>query len=95
MKGTLQAHSDVILESYFYEDDMKALPFPEEDTGKMLCGSSYNNNPKMQDSAAYFLVLLHKMIKENTNFALFTLEATGLKGQKKRCFYQKAIFTPS
>lgn len=32
MKGTLQAHSEVILESYFYEDDMKALPFPLKKT---------------------------------------------------------------
>lgn len=45
----------------------------------------------MWKSAAYFLVLLHIMIKENTNFALFTLEVMAQKGQKKWFFYQKAI----
>lgn len=57
----------------------------------MLCGSSYNNNPKIQNSAAYFLVLLQLMIKENTNFAPFTLEVMGPKGQRRWFFYQKAI----
>lgn len=46
--------------------------------------------PKME-SAAYFLVLLHLMMKENTNFALFTLEVMEQKGQKKWFFDQKAI----
>lgn len=57
----------------------------------MLCGSSYDNNPKIENSAAYFLVLLHIMIKENTNFAPFTLEVMGPKGQRKWFSYQKAI----
>lgn len=82
MERTPQAHSKVILELHPYEDDMKALLFPQEHIGKMLCGSSYDNNPKMQNSDAYFLVLLHITIKENTNFALFTLEVMGQKGQK-------------
>lgn len=46
--------------------------------------------PKME-SAAYFLVLLHLMMEENTNFALFTLEVMGQKGQKKWFLYQKAF----
>lgn len=57
MKGTLQAHSDVTPESHFYEYDMTSLPSPEEETGTMLCWSSYDN-PKMENGAAYFLVLV-------------------------------------
>lgn len=77
---TLQAHSDVTPESHFYEYDMKSLLFPAGETGTMLCWSSCDN-PKTENSAAYFLVLLHIMIKENTNFALFTLEVIHRKNE--------------
>lgn len=46
----------------------------------------------MENGAAYFLVLVHMMIKENTNFALFTLEVT--KRMKELVFLPKSYLSP-
>lgn len=90
MKGTLQAHSDVTLEPYFYEYNMKSLPFPEAETVER-CHVDPVLTKILKCRAVLILVLLRITVKENTSFVLFTLEVKEKKSQEVCNFSTKKL----
>lgn len=72
MKGTLPAHSDVIVESHFYECDVKSLPFPEEGAEeRCYVDPSIPTIPTCR-TALLTLVLLHTTIRKTPISTIYT-----------------------